>query len=157
MQSTFKKIKTSHNIDLSEIILFFLGTGCILYATYMAITYSGQALCDRHSFRQTQTALTAYWLAKNGFSFAYETPVGGFPWSIPFEFPIYQYLVSLVWKITGGSLDTVGRLVSFFFLLICPLPVYYIFKNLDINKNRCIFFVQFYFQVLSIFIGDVLL
>ena len=141
-----KNIKTYNNIDYTELILFFLGFICILYATYMAITYSGQALCDRHSFRQTQTALTAYWLAKNGFSFAYETPVGGFPWSIPFEFPIYQYLVSLVWKITGGSLDIVGRLVSFFFLLICPLPVYYIFKNLDINKKSLYIFCAILFS-----------
>jgi hypothetical protein len=45
-----------------------------------------QPLLDPFSFRQTQTALTTYWLVRGGPIFAYETPMGGYPWSIPFEF-----------------------------------------------------------------------
>ena len=55
-----------------------------------------QPLLDWHYFRQTQTALTAYWLLKGGPWFAYLTPVLGAPWSVPFEFPVYQLITAAV-------------------------------------------------------------
>src|ERR1700730_19303248 len=51
-------------------------------------------LLDLHYFRQTQTALSAYWILKGGPWLAYETPVLGFPWAVPFEFPVYQLLAA---------------------------------------------------------------
>jgi hypothetical protein len=54
----------------------------------LSLLYSTQPPLENHSFRQTQTALTAWWFVRDGFSFAYLTPVGGPPWSIPFEFPL---------------------------------------------------------------------
>ena len=59
----------------------------LIYSFYLAVTYAGQPPLDVHSFRQTQTALTSYWFIHQGFQFAYETPVVGAPWAIPFEFP----------------------------------------------------------------------
>ena len=44
-----------------------------------------QPIIDQHGFRQTQTALAAYWLLHGGDWLAYETPVLGSPWSIPME------------------------------------------------------------------------
>jgi len=44
-------------------------------------------LLGMHSFRQTYTAITAYWLMQGSPWFHYETPVLGAPWSIPYEFP----------------------------------------------------------------------
>lgn len=75
-------------------------------------------LLDSHSFRQTQTALTAYWLVKGGPFFAYETPVLGAPWSLPFEFPLYQAVAAGLHRLLGVHLDGAGRLVSWVFFLL---------------------------------------
>jgi hypothetical protein len=71
------------NIDL---ILLFIALASVSYSAIIAFTYANQAPLDWYAFRQTQTALTAYWFMQEGFKLAYETPVGGRPWSIPFEF-----------------------------------------------------------------------
>jgi len=66
-----------------------------------------------HEFRQTQTALSAYYIQKNhDFSLAYPTPVLGRPWSIPLEFPLYQWTVVGLSNATGLELTKAGRLVS---------------------------------------------
>lgn len=64
-------------------------------------------------FRQAQTALSAYWIkADNDFSLAYPTPVVGKPWSVPMEFPLYQWTVVVTGKVTGWGLTKAGRAVS---------------------------------------------
>ncbi len=64
-------------------------------------------------FRQAQTALAAYWIkAEHNFSPAYPTPVLGKPWSVPMEFPLYQWTVVSVSEITHWSLTKAGRAVS---------------------------------------------
>ena len=70
-----------------------------------------------------------------GWQLAYQTPVGGYPWSIPFEFPIYQSLVALISKTGGFPLDPVGRLVSFSFLIGCAWPVYQIARRLKLTRE----------------------
>lgn len=104
----------------------------ILYSSVIAIHYSGRHLMAHpsFSFRQTQTALTSYWACRDGFKLAYETPVGGYPWSIPLEFPIYQWIVSLISCPLGLDLERVGRLVSYAFLVACAFPAARISKNL---------------------------
>lgn len=52
------------------------------------------------------------------------TPVLGAPWSIPFEFPFYQWLAALLSSITGMSADNSGRLVSTVFHVGCIWLVY---------------------------------
>lgn len=133
------KIFKIKNYSLGETLLIFLAALCFSYSLYITIKYANQALLDNYSFRQTQTALTAYWLGKNGFSLAYETPVAGPPWSIPFEFPIYQYIVALVSQITKCSLDATGRVVSFIFLALCLIPARAITKNL--NLSNAVFYI----------------
>jgi hypothetical protein len=73
-------------------------------------------------YRQAQTALSAYWIeAEDNFSLAYPTPVLGKPWSIPMEFPLYQWSVVAVSRITGLELIQAGRTVSqACFLLTLP-------------------------------------
>ncbi len=123
------------NRSPGELLLAALAAVCFAYALYIAVRYAGQAPLDFYSFRQTQTALTAYWLGQNGFSLAYETPVAGPPWSIPFEFPLYQYLVALVSQASHISLDASGRLVSFLFLVLCLVPARAITRNLKLSDS----------------------
>ncbi len=82
-----------------------------------------KSLVDFHAFRQTQTAISVYYFLQDGLSLDYETPVLGRPWSIPFEFPLYQWLVALLVKVSGLNLDQAGRAVSLVFWLACLLPL----------------------------------
>jgi hypothetical protein len=77
-------------------------------------------LLDMHSFRQTQTAISTYYMAKDpGMFFNYITPVLGKPWQIPMEVPIYQWIVAQQHNITSMGLDQSGKLVSIVFWLAC--------------------------------------
>jgi hypothetical protein len=92
-----------------------------------------QPLVDQYPFRQTQTALTSYWLMRGGPVFAYETPVVGFPWSIPLEFPVYQMIVALL-STTDVPLDAAGRIVSFLFFVGCLWPMRVLFGALRLDR-----------------------
>ncbi len=64
-------------------------------------------------FRQTQTAISALFIQReHNFSLAYPTPVLGQPWSIPMEFPLYQWTVVVVADALKMSLTHAGRAVS---------------------------------------------
>lgn len=93
-----------------------------------------QPLLDMHGFRQSQTALSVYWLLQGGPWLAYETPVVGAPWSIPFEFPIYQWIVALV-AATGVPLDGAGRLVAFAFYVATLWPLRLVFRATGLGRS----------------------
>jgi hypothetical protein len=93
------------------------GVGICVFALFavliaVRIPRISNPLLDGHNFRQTQTAITAYWFVHGHFNlFDYETPVLGFPWRVPFEFPLYQAVVALV-NMAGVPLDLSCRLTS---------------------------------------------
>ncbi|MCG6205035.1 hypothetical protein LPW26_10335 [Rhodopseudomonas sp. HC1] len=106
----------------------------IVHALVVLFTGITNPVVDLHAFRQTQTALTAYTILKGGPWLAYETPVLGYPWSVPFEFPIYQLLcAALAW--TGVPLDVAGRLVGFFFFLAVLLPLALLYKTAGFRRT----------------------
>lgn len=120
---------------LSSRVLVILAFATGLLATWVALYFVNQPILEAHGFRQTQTALTSYWFMHEGWQLNYQTPVAGYPWSIPFEFPIYQSLVSLIAWLGNFPLDPTGRLVSFFFLLACAWPAYKIHRQLGLNSD----------------------
>lgn len=66
-----------------------------------------------NEFRQAQTALTARFMQHDSnYTLAYPTPVLGRPWSIPMEFPLYQWTVVGLSRATGLPLIQAGRAVS---------------------------------------------
>ncbi len=79
-----------------------------------------------NEFRQAQTALSTYFIQQNhDFSLAYPMPVLGKPWSVPMEFPLYQWTVAGLSNATGLELTKAGRLVS----IVCfylTLPIIYL-------------------------------
>ncbi|MBC5782884.1 hypothetical protein H8N03_07990 [Ramlibacter sp. USB13] len=113
-------------------LLFVLALGVFLW---MGLFNLGQALLEMHPFRQTQTAITAYWMQREGFSLAYPTPVLGAPWSIPFEFPLFQFLVAWIARLTGAPLDPVGRAVSLVATLAVCLPLYRSLRLLGVERG----------------------
>jgi len=136
---TSKNSPDSYKIYLnSEVWLYLIqviSIGALLFTSYIAIKYIQQPLIDIMAFRQTQTALTSYWILKEGFHFAYQTPVAGFPWSIPFEFPIYQIIVAALSYLSGFNLSAVGRFVSYIFLVACAWPSFEISSRLKLDKT----------------------
>ncbi|MQB06218.1 hypothetical protein DXT91_19140 [Agrobacterium tumefaciens] len=117
----------------SRLALLAFATLCV--SAFFTIYYVNQPPLDMYAFRQAQTALTSYWFIKEGFALAYQTPVGGRPWAIPFEFPLYQGIVAVIAKTFNLSLDAVGRLVSYLFLLACLWPIAGIFRLLKLNRE----------------------
>jgi hypothetical protein len=115
-------------------VLVLLALLVVAAATRMAWRHADQPPLDVHSFRQSQTALTAFWAAREGFRLPYETPVAGLPWAIPFEFPLYQWLVAGLSRLTGAGIDRAGRLLSFGFLLACLFPVRDIVRRLSLPR-----------------------
>ncbi|OQW88114.1 MAG: hypothetical protein BWK72_10250 [Rhodoferax ferrireducens] len=112
-----------------------LAAAAFLFCTYIALRYIHQPLVDVHAFRQSQTALSTFWMLKEGWSLAYQTPVAGFTWAIPFEFPIYQTLVAAIVAVTGFELEAMGRFVSYTFLVACAWPVFLLSKRLGLPKS----------------------
>jgi hypothetical protein len=136
--------------------IFFklFGILILLLSFFFSIRYSKQPLLEFFSFRQTQTAITTFWLLKNGFSFGYETPVIGYPWKIPFEFPFYQSIVALVSSFFKTKIDITGRLVSYFFLLACLIPIRGIVKKMKIDPLFFwIFIILFFSSPIYLFWG----
>jgi hypothetical protein len=102
---------------------------------YIGLFNLDQPVLEHYGFRQTQTALTSYWLRINGFSLAYETPVLGFPWAVPFEFPLFQLLAAWTASLTGLALDPAGRLVSLLASLAVCLPLYRSLRLLGVEAG----------------------
>ena len=112
--------------------LFFLSLGVMIAVNVM---YSKLPILESHGWRQTQTAITSYYFQKDGFKLNYETPVRGEPWSIPLEFPIYQYLTALIPKYVGIELAQAGRLVNLIFTFLTCIPLYFTLKKLNISET----------------------
>ena len=106
----------------------------LLHAVYFLWVGLDQPALDFYSFRQTQTALSAYWLWQDGFRLAYETPVLGFPWAIPYEFPLYQLLVALL-RAFGVPIDAGGRLFSFGFYMATLYPLWILCQALNLDRR----------------------
>ena len=88
-------------------------------------------------FRQAQTALSAYYIKlENNFSLAYPTPVLGKPWSIPMEFPLYQWTVVAVTKVTGLGLTKAARTVSIACFYLALPALYLLLARWQVAPGR---------------------
>lgn len=105
----------------------------ICFAVYVLLIGIKTPILDNFTFRQTQTALTTYWLTHGGPWFAYETPVLGAPWSIPFEFPVFQLIAAGVASL-GVHLDVAGRSVNFAFYLATLWPLGMLSQTLGLSR-----------------------
>jgi len=90
-------------------------------------------ITDQYAFRQTQTAIVAQYLHGVGDLFTGELPVFGSPWSVPFEFPLYQALVKSLSVATGLELNTCGRLVSVGFFLMALACLARLCRQFDVR------------------------
>lgn len=96
----------------------------LLFALWQLTRLWDASILDRHEFRQLQTATSAYWMKTDGFRLDYETPLFGPPWSIPMEFPVYQWCVATLSRSCSLPLEQTARSVSIFFFF-ASLPAIY--------------------------------
>jgi hypothetical protein len=113
------------------LIILIIHATCILYYGLF------EPLIGKYNFRETQTALSAYWLWRGGPWITYETPVLGYPWAIPYEFPIYQWLVALL-RLAGVPIDVGGRILTFAFYLGCLWPLKSLGRTLKLGRMPAI-------------------
>jgi hypothetical protein len=120
-------------------LMLLVGLGLVLaHSAAILLIGISKPLLDLHNFRQTQTALSAYWIMHDGISLAYETPVLGYPWRIPLELPIYQWIVALL-GLVGIPIEVGGRLVSYCFFIACLWPLWTIFRFIKLRTE--VFFI----------------
>jgi hypothetical protein len=124
----------------SKFLVVCIFTACLIWSTLMATVGWGNTISDAHGFRQTQTAITSYYLAQGGPFLSYETPIFGYPWSIPFEFPLYQWVVAFTSKVLHLQLVQAGRLVSELFFALTLVAFAGVLAELRVGRvNRLIF------------------
>jgi len=111
------------SIHIADKLIISLFVAALLHAFYCWSVGWDQPIVDAHEFRQTQTAITCYYMRSEGLSIAYETPVLGPPWKIPFEFPFYQWAVVLLSK-AGIALESAGRAISILSFLVAVFGFY---------------------------------
>jgi hypothetical protein len=124
--------------------LLLLGVVAIL-ASYFWFSTLDQPLIDAYEFRQTQTALTALFMQPGLDGILnYQTPVLGAPWSIPFEFPLFQWLAAQLAKSSGLDLSTSGRLISVLFGVGCLWPAIGLMRRFGMAFTGLFIFVLLY-------------
>jgi hypothetical protein len=126
------------------LLLFAL---CLGYALWAASIGWHHTVLDFIGFRQAQTALTTFFMVGQPPRLAYETPVVGPPWSIPFEFPVYQWIVASIVHFFDTPLDETGRAVGFLFFLLTLIPAYRLLAWLGFTRAHrvlalCVFVVS---------------
>lgn len=116
-----------------------------LSAAYFWLVTLGQPLIGPFDFRETQTAISAHFLDFDLASFLrYQTPVLGYPWSIPFEFPLYQAFVALVSRGFGLDLSLSGRLISLAFTLVTLWPAMALLRMYGFGRFSQLIFAALY-------------
>ena len=118
----------------TEKILLLIFAVCLIHSLWAISRGWNNPLIDAHAFRQTQTAISVFYLLKGSPWLAYETPVLGVPWSIPLEFPLYQGIVAILVKLLQTPIDQTGRFVSAFFFYLSLIPIYVILSYLQVAR-----------------------
>src|SRR5690349_21039333 len=126
--ATLQSTETTHTPRLEPglqralVLLCVFAFGFSLWAIHIGWQNS---ITNSFSFRQCQTAIAARSIQEGGPFFAYETPVLGPPWSVPFEFPFYQGLVGWSARFLPLPLEQTGRLFSVLFFYATLWPAWY--------------------------------
>ncbi len=116
---------------------WFFGVTTLLLALSLHLSFAlegwDHTIGGPQDFRQSQTAITAYYIDKEGPALATIDPVLGPDWRIPFEFPTYQTLVAGLHRVTGIPLDQSGRLVSLLSFYLCLIPLALLLRELGFD------------------------
>lgn len=113
--------------------LFLLVLGAHIWCSLQGWT---NAPVDGHEFRQTQTAISIRYLAREGLRVDYPTPLLGKPWSIPLEFPLYQNAAALLVRLTGLPVEQAARTVGLLFFYLTLPALHLLAGRLSLPPHR---------------------
>jgi len=120
MKALYKQfIRESGTFERALLGLFLLSLVLHFYGVTRA--WFGD-ISGYHVFRQTQTALSAFYFQRTGFQLNYLLPIFGAPWTFPLEFPLFQYATAITASLFMTSLEVAGRainLILFYGTLSC--------------------------------------
>ncbi len=122
-----------------EIALFIITLFCCL--AILTAIHAKQSDYFYVTQRETQTAITSDYMIREKLGlFNYITPVLGYPWAVPFEFPLYQYIVA---KVAGDRLplNNTGRFIGLLFFLATLWPAFKILRRLNIPSGQSFLFL----------------
>ncbi len=102
-------------------------------------------LLESSGFRQTQTAFTVQTFIFEGISlWNYSTPVLGYPYKVPFEFPVFQFTAYLLHSWIGGNLDLALRFTNIAYFYVSAYVLYLICKKIITDKTAVLSIVAVY-------------
>lgn len=132
----------------TKYILFLI----VILGTSLRLINISKPLTDWHSWRQTFTAMIARNFYENGYRILYPQIdyAGGNPGYVPLEFPLYQFIVAMLYKVFGVH-DYIGKLISIIFSIG---TMFFLFKLTKIyyDEKIALYAVSvFAFLPLSIF------
>jgi hypothetical protein len=136
MKSIYKILNERINLIPYFVLIYGIYQQVISY-----ISRLNEPLLGMFEFRETQTAISAYWMMQGGPKIIYQTPVLGAPYTIPFEFPFFQWLTSLLSYLTPLSIQSSARTISFLFFGICLGLSYKIISSLNFGREVIILFI----------------
>lgn len=85
---------------------------------------------------ETQRAITSDYMSREGYGLLDSiTPVMGYPWPFPFEFPLFQFLAAKL-TVPALSLALTGKIVSFLFFLGACLLLFGILRKIGIPAGE---------------------
>jgi hypothetical protein len=129
------------NFGIFFFILFFL------YKS--ANNFTG--LNDHFQFRQTQTAWGIKEVMENGYNFFHlRLPILGYPYEVPFEFPVFQNIAGFFGQIFDLSPEVAGRSTSLLFYCLTGILTYNIIIKLTSASVAFFCTVAFYLTPFSL-------
>lgn len=121
-----------HSVDSAAWVLCALAASFGAWALHVGWHHS---ILDLHQWRQTQTAISSYELLAGGPFWRYLTPMLGPPWSLPYEFPLYQWLVAAIARSQSLAIETAGRAISVAFFLATLVAYWFALDLLDVRPR----------------------
>ncbi len=135
--------KLLHNWQFSLVIIIALGL-ILRLQSFHNLPFDG------HAMRQTDTESVAYNFAFNNHNILYPQnslirPITNTKAYFFLEFPTYQYLIGLFYRLFGWHIE-LARIVNIFLYIISSISIYYISSNLFKSKNTA-YLTTFFFAV----------
>ncbi|MEO6002112.1 MAG: glycosyltransferase family 39 protein [Opitutus sp.] len=127
----------SHETAVDRAIARSLFCALALFHLWAVLVGWRSGLLQGNEFRQTQTALTTLFVQREqNFSLSYPTPVLGKPWSVPMEFPLYQWTVAVVSSATGLPLIQSARAVSCVCFYLTLPAIWLLLRRMKLREGQ---------------------
>ena len=127
-------------------LIFALSVGQFAFFAFWMLD---QPIVDLWGFRPAQTAISVQYILSEGAWLLSVVPVFGAPWTLPLEFPAYQWAVAVLAWVSALPIDTSGRLISILFCGLCIFPIYSIAKATKLTNPRQITCLTVSFWLMS--------